>query len=186
MSEFERFSNREIKAEQARQAKRRKRNESKAEAEKAATEAADEEAAQQAALDIEKKGTKKERKNEASKMTEREQHVNTNEAARLATANIFGRLASSKKKKEYSWMTGVGGGGSKPASGASTPARAAPAAPATPKQPEVKKGPRIGQFDEKSEPGIQARDLVLVLESDGKAARSFVKASSIIDGGTPA
>ena len=76
----------------------------------------------------------------------------------------------------------TGGGPSRTPSAAATPTRSASvAAPAKEKEPQVRKGPQVGQLDENSETGIQARDLLLVLESDGRAARSFVKGSSIVD-----
>lgn len=113
-----------------------------------------------------------------SKITEQQQHASTNEAARMATAGLFGRFANSKKKN-YSWMTG---GGSKNPSAAPTPTRSnSVVAPAREKQPQPQKGPRVGQFDESSESGIQARDFLLVLESDGRAARSYIRAASILD-----
>lgn len=74
------------------------------------------------------------------------------------------------------------GGGSKNPSAAPTPTRSnSVAAPAREKQPQPQKGPRVGQFDESSESGIQARDFLLVLESDGRAARSYIRAASILD-----
>lgn len=135
-----------------------------------------------AALDSEKKTTKKERKMAETKISEQQQHASTNEAARLATAGLFGRFAN--KKKNYSWMTG--GGPSRTPSAAATPTRSASvAAPTKEKEPQVRKGPQVGQFDENNETGIQSRDLLLVLESDGRAARSFVKGSSIVDDAAP-
>lgn len=132
-----------------------------------------------AAGDDGRKTTKKERKMAESKITEQQQHASTNEAARMATANLFGRFGNSKKKN-YSWMTG--GPSSKTSSTAATPTRSNSfAAPPREKQPQSQKWPQIGQFDESSEAGIQARDLLLVLESDGRAARSYVKAASILD-----
>lgn len=134
-----------------------------------------------AAADSEKKTTKKERKMAETKVTELQQHASTNEAARMATANLLGRFGSSKKKT-YSWMAGGGGAASRAPSSTATPTRStSAAAPAKDKAVEVQKGPQIGQFDEGTEPGVQARDLLLVLESDGRAAQSFVRASSIID-----
>lgn len=119
-----------------------------------------------------------------SKISEQQQHASTNEAARMATASIFG-----SKKKQYSWMTGAGGGGggggggalSRTPSAAATPRSTSVSAPVKDKAPQTRKGPQIGQFDENSEPGIQIRDLLLVLESDGRAARSFVRGSSVAD-----
>jgi len=132
------------------------------------------------AAENEKRTSKKDRKIAESKMTEQQQHASTNEAARMATASLLGRFGNNKKKT-YSWMAG-GGAGSRPQSAAATPTRAASTAePAKDKGPEIPKAAQFGQFDETAESGIQARDLLLVLESDGRAARSFVKGSSIVD-----
>lgn len=178
VSAFEKSSSQDIKAENARQAKRRKRNEATTAQENEANAAAEADVLAAAAGDDGRKTTKKERKMAESKITEQQQHASTNEAARLATANLFGRFGNSKKKN-YSWMTG---GASKTPSAAATPTRSnSVAAPAREKQTPAQKGPQIGQFDEASEAGIQARDLLLVLESDGRAARSYVKAASLLD-----
>ena len=180
-AEFEKLSSRELKAEQARQAKRRKRNEVITAQETEAEKQAEAAVIAAAAADSEKKTTKKERKMAETKVTELQQHASTNEAARMATANLLGRFGSSKKKT-YSWMAGGGGAASRAASSTATPMRStSAAAPAKDKAVEVQKGPQVGQFDEGTEPGVQARDLLLVLESDGRAAQSFVRASSIID-----
>ncbi|KAK5945101.1 hypothetical protein PMZ80_002305 [Knufia obscura] len=179
-AEFEKFSSRELKAEQARQAKRRKRNEVISAQETAAEKQAEAAAIAAVAAENEKKTSKKERKIAETKITEQQQHASTNQAARTAlTGGMLGRFGGNKKKT-YSWMGG--GSGSGPQSSAATPTRAVSvAAPAQEKAAEVPKAPQFGQFDEETESGIQARDLLLVLESDGRAARSFVKGSSIVD-----
>lgn len=181
VSAFAKFSSREIKAEQARQAKRRKRNEVITAQETEATVAAEQDALNAAAEDS-KKTTKKERKMAETKISEQQQHASTNEAARMATANIFGKFASNKKKN-YSWLSGAGGAATpvRSASATATPTRAASVAPPKDKNTDSKKGPQLGTFDESSETGVHARDLLLVLESDGRAARSFVRGSSILD-----
>lgn len=178
VSAFEKAFSQDLKAENARQAKRRKRSEAVTAQENEANVAAEADVLAAAGGDDGKKTTKKERKMAESKITEQQQHASTNEAARMATANLFGRFASSKKKN-YSWMTG---GASKPPSAAPTPTRSnSMAAPSKEKQVQTQKGSHIGQFDESSETGIQARDLILVLESDGRAARSYIKAASLLD-----
>lgn len=174
---FDKVSSRDQKAEQARQAKRRKRNEIKTAQEDEAQAQAEADAVA-AALDSEKKTTKKERKMAESRVSEQQQHASTNEAARMATANLLGRFGAGKKKN-YSWMTG---GGSRTPSAAPTPTRSTSVA-AVPKDkaPQVQKGSQLGRFDENSDAGIQARDLLYVLGTDGRAARSFVKGSSVVD-----
>ncbi|KAF2028913.1 hypothetical protein EK21DRAFT_68722, partial [Setomelanomma holmii] len=104
-------------------------------------------------------------------------HRKANETASMALG--FG------KKKKYAWMTGGGGGGGGAggASGASTP-RANPAASgsgtATPAAPNVEKGPSgrkrtFGTDIENTEIGskIQVRDLVHVLEHDGREKKTL-------------
>lgn len=178
VSAFEKSFSQDLKAEDARQAKRRKRSEAATAQENEANVAAEADVLAAATGDDGRKTTKKERKMAESKITEQQQHASTNEAARMATANLFGRFGNSKKKN-YSWMTG---GASKTPSAAPTPTRSnSVAAPTREKQPQLQRGSQIGQFDESSEAGIQARDLLLVLESDGRAARSYIKAASILD-----
>lgn len=178
MSAFEKSLSQELKAEQARQARRRKRNEAATAQENEANVAAEADVLAAATGEDGRKTTKKERKMAESKITEQQQHASTNEAARMATAGLFGRFGNSKKKN-YSWMTGAS---SKTPSAAPTPTRSnSVAAPSKDKQPPPQKGPQVGQFDDSSEAGIQARDLLLVLESDGRAARSYIRAASILD-----
>lgn len=169
-----------MKAEQARQAKRRKRNEVITAQENEANAAAEQEALNAAASEDNKKTTKKERRIAESRLSEQQQHASTNEAARMATANLFGKFPGSKKKN-YSWLQGGGGGTPvRSASSTAAPTRATSVAPAKDRT-ETKKGPQLGQFDETVDSGIQARDMLLVLESDGRAAKSYVRGSSAVD-----
>jgi hypothetical protein len=57
------------------------------------------------------------------------------------------------------------------ASNSSTPNGVRPAA--------TLRGGQFGDWDEDKEPGIQARDLLLVLETDGKAPRSLMKGYNV-------
>ncbi|KAJ4307595.1 hypothetical protein N0V94_009682 [Neodidymelliopsis sp. IMI 364377] len=156
--------------EKARLRKRQQRQQGKA-------AAAD--SAQVAPLPIPEKITKKQRDamNKAGQ-TEDVLHRKANETAALA-------LGGGKKKK-YSWMTGGGGGGGGggSASGASTPARQ-PTGPgssgaATPAAATTEIGLRArkrnyGADIEKTEIGdkIQVRDLVHVLENDGREKKTL-------------
>ena len=104
----------------------------------------------------------------------------------MATANLFGKFAGSKKRN-YAWLQGGGGGGGggggtpvRSTSSTAAPTRAASVAPVRDKT-DAKTGPQLGQFDDASDFGIQARDMLLVLESDGRAAKSYVKGSSAMD-----
>lgn len=98
-------------------------------------------------------------------------------------ANETASMALGGKKKKYSWMTGGGGGA---ASGASTPRPAPVGAPggsgtATPAAiPNAEKGPvgrkrTFGTDIENTDIGarIQVRDLVHVLENDGREKKTL-------------
>ena len=142
-------------------------------------------------MDPEKKTTKKERKAAESKFSEQQQHKNANDAARMATSNILGRTFG-KKGKSYSWMTGAGPGGGPGSSTPSTPGKViststtgtpAVGVAAVDRGPAVPRGRRFRAFDEDEDSKVQARDILLVLESDGQTARSFVKGhSNMIEG----
>jgi len=186
---FQTASDTARKAEERRIAKRAKRkaaqNPDNAEA-AAESEAAD--AALVAAIEAgEKKTTKKEKKALEAKFSEQMQRKSANEAARLATSTMFGRFGS-KKNKSYSWMTGgAGTGASSPAvtPGKLPAASAGPSAAGTPssaRAPVVPKQKTFGDWDEEKDSGIQARDVLLVLETDGKAPRSYVRGYSVLDG----
>lgn len=109
--------------------------------------------------------------------TDEVMHRKANETASMALG--FG------KKKKYSWMTGGGGGGSStaPASGASTPRPSTTtggSGTTTPAQPAIDKSLVAKKKDygadiENSEIGarIQIRDLVHVLEHDGREKKSL-------------
>lgn len=46
----------------------------------------------------------------------------------------------------------------------------------------VSRARQFGDWDEDREPGIQARDVLLVLETDGKATRSLMKGYNVPEG----
>lgn len=161
-------------AEEARRAKRAKRKAATDAANQAAQTAAEEEAvaAAGAGADPVKKGKKAEK---ARNATADNAHQQVNAAAQMAMSNLGGR-----KGKSYSWMTGGG-------SGASTPSRPGLASSvSTPKPVErpkpVVKEKGFAAWDEDKDPGIQVRDVLLVLETDGKAPRAYTKASAMLDG----
>ncbi|EOA85219.1 uncharacterized protein SETTUDRAFT_163908 [Exserohilum turcica Et28A] len=99
-------------------------------------------------------------------------------------ANETASMALGGKKKKYSWMTGGGGGGGGgSASGASTPRPVAasggsgtvtPAAQA-PEKALVGRKRKFGEGIEQTETGagIQLRDLIHVLESDGREKKTL-------------
>jgi len=95
-------------------------------------------------------------------------------------ANETASMALGGKKKKYSWMTGGGGG---PASGASTPRPAAAtggsgtATPAVqaPEKALLGRKRKFGDAIEQNETGagIQLRDLIHVLDNDGKEKKTL-------------
>ena len=128
-------------------------------------------------MDSEKKITKKDRKLQESKFSEAQQQKSANETARLATSGGMGARLGKKKGKTYDWLN--------PGAAASTPAKptasAGPSASGTPASSRPAAAPlkTLGQWDEDKDSGIQARDVLLVLETDGKAARSLQRAYSM-------
>lgn len=131
--------------------------------------------------------TKKEKKLAETRFTEQQQHKSANETARMATTGLLGGRFGGKAKKSYSWLSG----GAPTASPVGTPGRlpsisaASAPAPATlgsARAPVADKGKVFGQWDEAKESGIQTRDVLLALEIDGNAGRSFLKGYSTMDG----
>lgn len=96
-------------------------------------------------------------------------------------ANETASMALGGKKKKYSWM--MGGGGGPGGSGASTPRQTTTAGgsgTATPAVPQLDKGlvgrkRTYGSMIEESDVGakIQVRDLVHVLENDGREKKTL-------------
>lgn len=188
---FEKAVQRARSAEDARLAKRQKRAASTKSQDNKDGENAEsvEQIVANMNAEAEKKTTKKERKAADAKLNEQQQHRSANEAARMATSGLIGRGFGGKTSKSYSWMTG-GGAGSTAGRAASTSSQALGTSMSTPtgdtaagsRQPAVPRGRRFVPWDEEKDPGIQARDVLSILESDGKAARSYVKGCSLIDG----
>lgn len=137
-------------------------------------------AALAAALESEKKTTKKERKLAESKFSEQQQHKSANEAARMAVSGLLGNRFGGKKQRTYDWMKGGGGSpavtpGKPSASGATTAA----GTPGPERSKSVPAEKVFGQWDEDKDAKIQARDVLLVLEGDGRASRSYVRGFSL-------
>ncbi|KAF2849234.1 hypothetical protein T440DRAFT_534360 [Plenodomus tracheiphilus IPT5] len=114
---------------------------------------------------------------------------NQSDAVVFGKANETAQMAIGGRKKKYAWMSGGGGGSSGGASGAATPKPAAtaattavpgssgavtPAAPATDKALLARKR-TFGAAIEETDIGarIQVRDLVHVLELDGREKKSL-------------
>ena len=171
-------------AEEARRAKRAKRKlTANPDASTPSTaEAATEAELLAAAQDIEKKTSQKERKQAKTRLSEAQQHKSANDAARMAVSNIMGKSFGGKKQKNYSWMNTAASGTStptRPVGSATTSAAGTPAQDRTKQQAKEK---RFGSWDEDRDPGIQVRDVVPVLETDGMAPRAYVRACEKLDG----
>ncbi|KAL4891602.1 hypothetical protein BDV59DRAFT_182118 [Aspergillus ambiguus] len=133
---------------------------------------------------IDKKGlTKKEAKKLMdAKASEAQQHQQSVETARLATNSmISGRVFGTKK--QYSWLQRGPAAGS----GFSTPSRANPATPSAGSEkggrsgePAAMSTKRLGTFREDTDKGagIQVRDVLFMLELDGRGSRHVQKAYS--------
>lgn len=118
--------------------------------------------------------TKKEaKKMQDSKATEAQQHAQSVETARMALSG--GGRSMFGAKKSYSWLKPGG-----KASGFSSPSRPAPSTPTagpekssagepTPNQPQRRLG--IWREDQEKGAGIQVRDILFMLEADGRATR---------------
>ena len=165
-------------SESARTLKRQKRHNVPAADSNQANEMSGIETAAAAQAETDRRVTKKDRKIAETKFTEQQLHKSANETARLAMSGLGGRLGG--KKKNYSWMTG--------GSAVSTPTKvASPAVPsgaATPstEKPAAAKNKATGVWTEDNDVSIQARDVLLVLENDGRALRSFLRGSSKPEG----
>jgi hypothetical protein len=162
-------------AEAARRAKRAKRKAAADAASQAAQTAAEEAAVAQAS---EPKKVTKKQKNDGDKIHTQQahQHQQANEAAKLAMSSMLG----GRKGKQYSWMT------KGPGSGTTTPRGLGPSSsvgtpkPAEPVKPVVKEK-KFGAWDEDKDAGVQVRDVLLVLESDGRATRAYAKSCAMLD-----
>lgn len=133
---------------------------------------------------LDKKGVSKKeaRKMVDSKASEAQQHQQSVETARMATNSMLsGRMFGTKKS--YSWLNRGSSG-----SGFSTPSRLNPAAsssagtdkPGRPGEKAAAPPKRLGDWREDKEKGsgIQVRDILFMLELDGRGPRHVQKAYS--------
>ncbi|OAX80363.1 hypothetical protein ACJ72_05308, partial [Emergomyces africanus] len=137
-----------------------------------------------------RKTTKKDSKKADSKVTEAVQHQQSVETARMATNNLTSGVRFGGKKKTYSWLTSGSPVASR--SGFSTPPRsststtvpvasAAKSSGSTVGGPNKSVGKQMGDWredDKERGAGIQIRDILFVLEVDGKASKHLQKAYS--------
>ena len=132
--------------------------------------------------DVPPKRLTKKQKAAMSKMREAQQWKSANETARMA---ILG-LASSKKS--YSWLDG---GAASPAASLGQKANAGNKKGNTSNAglssiscaygsartgPLIERGKPLGEWDENDDGAIQARDVLLVLETDGQAVKALSRA----------
>lgn len=175
---------RDRKLEKERQKKREARKRKAAEAgEGAATTPADSgaETPTAGAAPVEAAAPVKVSKKEQNKKAKEAQ---AQEAQSFQSSNITAMHALGGKKNRYSWMTGGAQGSTANrfaktgGNGTSTPKAQADAKPAVAAKEKEPKGPSWGDWKEDSVDGrgIQLRDLVLVLERDGREKKALQKA----------
>ena len=179
---FEKASGTDKTAEEIRRQRRLKRRNAAKEDTAAATPTNDGiPDAAAASLNAEKKSTKKERKMADSKFSEQQQHKSANEAARMAFSGLLGNRK--KAGRTFDWMNAGKGGGASPAiTPGGLPASTTTSTVGTPAPERVRIAPKeksFGQWEENKNANIEARDVLLVLESDGRASRSFLKGLSL-------
>jgi Transcription initiation factor TFIID component TAF4 family len=180
VSIVEKISHTNRASEQARLAKRAKRAAIKSAEAGGSSGAATPSGAQTpvvAHAEPEKRLTKKDRKAVQDKMSDAQQQKSANETARMA----MGLGSSGKFRKQYSWLKN-GNAASPAASPGQTPERGNAAVNSAPSTPgsgrpgiSIPRGKQLGEWDEKEDRAIQARDILSVLESDGKAVLALSK-----------
>lgn len=180
VSVFQKVSNAHRASEQARLAKRAKRGAAKPAEAGGSSGAATPSDAQSpliAPAQPEKRLSKKDRRAAESRMSDAQQQKSANETARMA----MGLGSSSKFKRQYSWLKN-GNAASSVANPGVTPSKAGASlssAPSTPGSlragPSITRSKQLGEWDENEDGAIQARDVLLVLESDGKAVKALSK-----------
>lgn len=179
VSVFRKVSNANRASEQARLAKRAKRSAARLPDAGGSSGAATPAGAQTplvAPAEPEKRLSKKDRKAAETKLTDAQQQKSANETARMA----MGLGATGKFQKQYSWLKSSSAV-SPAASRGQTPTRnAAPnSGTSTPRGGRtasmIPRGRQLGEWNENEDSTIQARDVLLVLESDGKAIKTLSK-----------
>ena len=175
---FQRIAQAEQAEEEARKAKRAKRKSGNAASEISGTPDV---AAMEAAVAAEanQKITKKAQKEIAGRAAEKEQHKSANEAARMAVTGLMGSRFGGKKNKSYDWLHAGKSGTSTPNTLSRIPSSTAGSVLGTPSVDRIRAQPkekRSVAWDEDKDPGIQVRDILLVLESDGRAPKTYLQA----------
>jgi Transcription initiation factor TFIID component TAF4 family len=136
-----------------------------------------------APADPPKRLTKKDKKAAESKMSDAQQQKSANETARMAMG--LGLGGSNKFKKSYSWLHGAAASAAVKAgqkanagnvkantsnAGLSSTSSAFGSARSG---PSIGRGKRLGEWDENDSGAIEARDVLLVLETDGQAVKAL-------------
>ncbi|CAG8228375.1 unnamed protein product [Penicillium salamii] len=174
--------NRENSLEERRAAKRAKRSSNAILSEAGRADSVDPGSAPSTPIGERAPGTDKKSisKKEAKKMTdskatEAQQHAQSVETARMALGNSGPRTSMFGTKKSYSWLKSGGN-----ASGFSSPSRPTPSTPTSgPEKPSAgepapsQNQRRFGLWREDQDrgAGIQIRDILYMLEGDGRASR---------------
>ncbi|KAF7507002.1 hypothetical protein GJ744_011026 [Endocarpon pusillum] len=179
VSVFQKVSNANRASEQARLAKRAKRGAGKPADIGVASGAATPSGVQTpiaAPAEPPKRLTKKDKKAAETKLSGAQQQKSANETARMAMG-----LGSSNKFKKYSWLQN-GGAASPAASPGPPPNRSNADLSSTASTlgsvrtgPSAGRGKQFGEWDENDDRAVQARDVLLVLETDGKAIKALSK-----------
>jgi hypothetical protein len=181
VSTFENVSRTGKTAEEDRRQKRTKRRTVAKEEAAAATPANDgTPEASAAGPNAEKKTTKKERKMADNKFSEQQQHKSANEAARMAFAGLLGNRK--KTGRTFDWMNAGKGGASPAVTPGRLPVSGATSTVGTPGPERTRGAPKdkqFGQWEEDKDAKIEARDVLLVLEGDGRASRSYLRGLSV-------
>ena len=107
----------------------------------------------------------------------------------MATSGLLGnKFGLGNKKKTYAWMNGGTNTPKAPSSHTPTPTTVNPGSlvhlsgSKSNGSPPIAgaKGKQFGDWDEEKDPGIQARDILLVLETDSKATRALLKGYNVV------
>lgn len=177
ISVFQKVSSADRELEQARLAKRSKRGIGKETATAPSSGAATPVGAPAPMIappEPEKRLSKKDRKAAETKMSDVQQQKSANETARMAMG-----LGAANLSKKYSWLNKVSAASHAASLGqTSTKSNATlNSVGSTPGSnrtgPPISRLKRFGDWDENEDFAIQARDILSVLESDGKAARAL-------------
>lgn len=168
-------------AEEAHRAKRAKRKAAAAGTVTPATAEQAVEADVQAAIDEQKKTSKKEQNKLKRNISEQQAHQASNRAAQMAVSGTLGKMLGGKKGKTYGWMNlGDTSGASSPRPLLSTNTSAV-GTPTVSNPRSKQQDRRFGIWDEDKDPGVQAKDVLLVLETDGRAPRAYLRGTNNLD-----